>query len=105
MFIKSDGTKVNTETSTKIILKEIAPNFHYISFSKSDLGTNEKTILYFSYETLIGFTHNGETYCIENEFSKTTAKHIKYVEEDKEKRLSGLEFRKAVKKFLNICIE
>ncbi len=101
MFIRS-------ETSTKMIFREIAPNFHYISFTKSD---NEATILYFSYEILIGFTHNKKTYCIENEFSNTTlncivsfGKHIKYVEKDKKKRLSRLKFRKAVKKFLNIEI-
>ncbi len=98
-----DCTKVNTETSTKIILKEIAPNFHSIQFTKSNLDMYEATILYFSYETLVGFTKNGETYCIENNWGTTTGKHLNYIQNDKKKRFCADEFEKVQRELINIC--
>ena len=59
------------------------------------------TILYFSYETLIGFIprNSGQVIALRNYWAQTTGGHLNEIEPDKDKRLTNEEFEIALKKY------
>lgn len=75
-------------------LKNIRPNFNEL-----EMGT---LTVYFSYETPIGFTDEfGNTVVRENDWGPTTGKHLNHIDDgDKEGRVSGEDFQKALSKIL-----
>lgn len=58
-----------------------------------DLQGNE---FYFSYKTLVAFTHNGTLYTHQNDWNTTTGKHLNWIDggsnEAKSRRLNDKEF-------------
>ena len=49
---------------------------------------------YFSYGTLVAFTHAGKRFTRVNDWSNTTGKHLNAIEPDHKKRLTGDNFTK-----------
>jgi hypothetical protein len=71
-----------------IQLKKLANNFIEI--------TIDDRILYFSYETLVGFIDRNETFISENVWGKTTGKHLNLISEKKD-RIPFEEFQEELK--------
>ena len=71
----------------KVNLKQVgSPTQHEVS-----IGDN--LVLYFSYETCVGFWHSGEgTVVSENMWSVTTGKHLHYWQGNKKARVPHDEF-------------
>jgi len=70
VFLKNDGT--------------INKNRVIIEFG--DFG-NSVITLFFSYETIVGFTFKGEKYVTVNNWSTTTGKYLNELEPDHKKRI------------------
>jgi len=49
---------------------------------------------YFSYKTLVAFTHGDQLFCRVNSWSNTTGKHLNAIQPDKKKRLEPDNFNK-----------
>jgi hypothetical protein len=75
----------------KITLK----NYGHNTKSKNP-NTNMVTVgdvqLYFSYETVIAFRYAGKLYVSENIWSRTTGKHLSYIDSDKSRRIKHDQF-------------
>ena len=71
--------------------RTVCPNFYVVEVSGNSL--------YFSYDTLVGFTVKGESYVSENVWSKTTEKHLNLFS-IKESRIPYAEFEKQAQKLL-----
>lgn len=50
-------------------------------------NNGQSLTLYFSYETIIAFRFNGQTFCSTNDWSKTTGKYLDEIEPDKANRI------------------
>lgn len=70
-------------------LQKIMNNMHQVEDAKGNM-------LYFSYETLIGFRAvkaDNKTFVIQNQWRQTTGKHLNYLDNgDKKTRLSPEKF-------------
>lgn len=67
------------------------------------LQTNRGVIdLWFSYETIVGFTKGYDRYCIQNQWGTTTGKLLNEIMPDKKRRLSEAEFNEALSDILDI---
>ncbi len=71
----------------------------YGDYSNSNYGTHTMKVtlengdlLYYSYRTLIAFTHNNELFICENIWGSTTGKHLNFIDRDKKRRLKSEEF-------------
>ena len=80
----------------------------YGDYSNSNYGTHTMKVtlengdlLYYSYRTLIAFTHNHKLYICENIWGSTTGKHLNFINRDKKIRLNALEFEALFEKFHN----
>lgn len=58
-------------------------------------------VLYFSYETIIGFVYAGERVVCKNEWSKTTGKYLNEIEPNKENRVDSVVMLEKLEKILN----
>ena len=83
------------------------PRFrNYGDYSSDNYGVNslEFTIgnlsVYFSYKTPVAFSTPGRFVIRENDWGSTTGKHLNWLESDKSKRISGVEFEEELKKVL-----
>lgn len=66
-------------------LENIRPNFYCLHLNKISV--------YFSYETPIAFNSNEKGLIVrQNDFSRTTGKHLNHLSEDKSLRVTGEEF-------------
>ena len=79
----------------------------YYNYSSSNYGVNSlvftigKLKIWYSYKTVVAFQDwLDDVMCRENEWSKTTEKHLNAIEPDKSKRVSGEHFEKQLKKIL-----
>ena len=72
-----------------IRLKQIKSNFN-----KVEIGS---LTIWFSYETTIAFQSFGQIFIRENDWGPTTGKHINYIDTDKKRRLSSLQFERLLK--------
>lgn len=77
-------------------VKPIKLNFTEVKFFIKDNLTRS---LYFSYETIIGFSDGVINTICENKWSNTTGKHLSYLGH-KSNRLPTKEFEKRLKEFL-----
>lgn len=59
-----------------------------------------KLKLYFSYNTIIAFKEKGKLFISKNVWSKTTGKHLNYINNDKKKRLKNSTFENELKRVL-----
>ena len=76
----------------KINIQQIRSNLTLVS-----LGNIQ---IYFSYETPIAFYGDNGLICSENIWSRTTGKHLNYIEPDKSKRVKHQEFAEKLEKIL-----
>jgi hypothetical protein len=60
-------------------VKLLKANFYEIEINK--------TTFYISYNTPIAVRHNGKFWVSENEFSRTTGKHLNMISDNKSKRI------------------
>ena len=81
--------------------------WNYGNYSNDNYGSHTQAInigkltLYFSYDTVVAFSHpdTGTVVC-ENVFSRTTGKHLNWLEPDKSKRVKYEEFKKKLDEIL-----
>ena len=80
----------------------------YGEYSNSNYGAHCMRVylengdsLYYSYRTLVAFTHDHKLYISENCFSSTTGRHLNYINSDKSKRLEREEFEYLFDKYHN----
>lgn len=78
----------------EVKLRNIKPNFTEVLIGN--------VTLFFSYETIIGFTSKGELKVSENVWSNTTGKHLNQIEPNKTRRLSREDFMKQLDKALKV---
>lgn len=76
-----------------IELKKIKSNFEEITIGK--------TKVYFSYETPIAFSDNGNLLISKNIWSSTTGKHLNLLSRDKKVRLDNNLFKAELESALN----
>lgn len=70
--------------------KSTRPNTNYVRINN--------LILYYSYETIVGFAFMGNTYLRENTWGPTTGKHLGWIANiDKKERLPRKEFEEKLK--------
>ena len=91
-------------------IKEIS-KWNYGNYSNSNYGSSMaikigKLTLYYSYNTVVAFKDAGikegkRFFACKNTFSKTTGKHLNWLEPDKDRRLSRKEFREKLNESLN----
>lgn len=72
-------------------LKKISNNFHALYNDTTGLT------IYFSYETPIAFRLGDSLTIRENDWSNATGKHLNFIDDDKSKRIDGVEFLTALK--------
>jgi len=79
----------------------------YGNYKSTNYGLNaqritigDKITVYFSYKTPVAFEHFGELVCRENDWGKTTGKHLNWIQPDKSKRVSGEIFEELLDKRL-----
>lgn len=91
---------METAQKTKIIKKS------YGNYSSSNYGAHSLFItigrltLYFSYDTVVGFSDGFDEYFSENCWGTTTGKHLNWLCPDKKKRLSSAEFETKLQEVL-----
>lgn len=76
------------------------PTFEtYGNYSSSNYGANalvftdpKGNMFYYSYKTLIAFTHGGTLTIRKNDWGGTTGKHLNWINRDKTKRIDGEAF-------------
>ena len=83
------------------------PRFRsYGDYSSDNYGVNslEFTIgnlsVYFSYKTPVAFTSETGLVIRKNDWGSTTGKHLNWIDNDKSRRISGVEFEEELKKVL-----
>lgn len=75
---------------------------NYGRYSSDNYGVNtlmftdpQGNEFYFSYQTLVAFKHNGNLYVHQNDWSRTTGKHLSWIDGgNKEARLNDEDFNK-----------
>lgn len=80
--------------------------WNYGNYSSYNYGTSIAIeicdlTLYFSYDTIVAFKEGTNFYISENIWSKTTGKHLNWLEKDKKSRLKYSEFKDKLEKTLN----
>jgi hypothetical protein len=73
-----------------ISLETISPHFVRM--------VTDKYSFYFSYSECIAFRVKGKLFCCENRWTKTTGKHINFVEPNHKERLPYADFIKLLEK-------
>ena len=81
--------------------------WNYGEYSSDNYGSHTQAVqigkltLYFSYDTVVAFEHpdTGMVVC-ENVFSKTTGKHLNWLEPDKDERFRHSAFKKMLNEVL-----
>lgn len=72
------------------------PTIYHSSASSSSVDLGNGVILFFSYQTLIGFSVNGKRYVSENLWGPTTGKHLNAIDGgNKTDRLPRKQFEEA----------
>lgn len=83
---------------------------NYGRYSSDNYGVNtlmftdpQGNEFYFSYETLVAFKHNGNLYVHQNDWSRTTGKHLNWIDggsdKAKSRRLNDEEFNSKYNEF------
>ena len=81
--------------------------FNYGNYSSNNYGVNtlcfndEIGQYWFSYETLVVFSINGEFHIIKNYWSTTTGKHLNWINPDKSIREDRETFNKNYERLMN----
>ena len=81
--------------------------FNYGNYSSENYGAHtlafydgKGNTFYFSYKTLVAFSHNGNTYVRQNIWGNTTGKHLNWIDGgDKKSRLTQEEFEQKYNEF------
>ena len=76
----------------KVELELIKQNFNKVVL--------KNLILYFSYKTIIAFNYNGLITISKNVWSKTTGRHLNYVNDDKSIRVDNTKFNELLNSVL-----
>lgn len=75
----------------------ITPSINYIAHNLAAVTIGRKHY-YFSYNTIVAFEIDGSLTISENIWSKTTGKHLNYINPDHSIRIDNLEFDKLLAK-------
>jgi len=76
-------------------LVKLMNNFHVIY---NDING---TVTYFSYETCIAFIKDDLLTIRQNDWRQTTGKHLNFIDENKEIRITGAEFEQKLRASFN----
>lgn len=64
-----------------------------------DCSNGKSFVLYFSYETIVGFDYQGKRYVSENIWSKTMGKMLNWLSPNKKDRLPNEKFKSLLNEF------
>jgi hypothetical protein len=88
------------------MLNTLVKTWNYGNYSSSNYGSSRAVkvgtlTLYFSYETIIAFHSRKDGLVVsENNWSRTTGKHLNWIQRDKDSRIDYCEFQEKLEENL-----
>lgn len=80
---------------------------NYGNYSSDNYSGHCRTVdlgcvkLYYSYDTIVAYSGDGEFVISQNEWSNTTGKHLNWIDDDKKKRVPHTELMDKLNKLLD----